>query len=112
MKCLAAHAMGKAPNNPKIGRAGKSVKDKSFTLHLKPTQGEGSVVVVKLTEPPPKCGEEEVICSITYEPIGSADAFVPFAPSGVPPLSKFPTYTCATLACGHQFHAAAILVSA
>ena len=82
----------------------------NFVIQFKQVNSN-MVESIELSEPPPvEADGNEVVCSITYEPIGSLDAYVPFAPPGLPPLSGHPSLTCGKLSCGHKFHASAILV--
>jgi hypothetical protein len=54
------------------------------------------------------CGTET--CPITCDEIGCPDTVVPYAPAGLKPLKAYPDLSCAQLACGHRFHAPALLV--
>ena len=83
----------------------RSLKKASHKLVLVP-QGGGSHVVVTLTAAPLLTE----LCPITCEEIGNPDTIVPYAPSDITPLHMQPHLSCATLVCGHRFHASALLV--
>ena len=81
------------------------VIQKVVNLFPEGSGGRKIKVLIKRTPSP------EELCSITSEPIGSADVEVPYAPSDKHCIfSHLHHLTCAEMPCGHRFHATALLV--